>query len=188
MNVVVFVAGRSLSRRGHKLQTVCNQAMRISSIVLRLAVLQLFAGPCRDLRAQKGAEAIDDITGKYHFLTADDTLAILEEEGELHGYIDVYQSEDESDAILSYPITTGSRKGDHVEIKTGKIHQRYYRFEGKVERGAGHTPKDPDYLRLIGDLEIVTVRGDSGSEAVARRRVIFKSMGRRESPDDERDR
>ena len=150
-----------------------------------LPVLLLFASPGRALRAQKGAEPIDDMTGKYHFLAADDTLAILEEEGALHGYIDVYQGEEESDAILSYPITTGSRKKDNVELKTGTIHRRYYRFEGKVERGAGHTPKDPDYLRLTGDLEIITVRGDSGSEAVDRRRVIFKSMGKGERPDDD---
>src|SRR5579863_560501 len=158
--------------------------------VLRLSplwLLLLLLGPGRDLRAQKASDDIDDITGKYHFLTADDTLAILEEEGKLHGYIDVYQGEDESDAILSYPISTGERKNDHVEIKTGKIHQRYYRFAGKVARGAGHTPNDPDYLRLTGDLEIVTARGDSGSEAVDRRRVIFKSMGKGEVPDDEGD-
>src|SRR5579863_9889707 len=84
--------------------------------VLRLSplwLLLLLLGPRRDLRAQKASDDIDDITGKYHFLTADDTLAILEEEGKLHGYIDVYQGEDESDAILSYPISTGERKNDH---------------------------------------------------------------------------
>src|SRR6266567_3493605 len=63
-----------------------------------------------ELNARPLGDDIDDITGKYHFLSADDTLAILEEEGKLKGYVDVYQGEEESDAILSYPITLGWRK------------------------------------------------------------------------------
>ena len=83
---------------------------------------------------------IDDITGKYHFLSADDTLGLLEEEGKLKGYIEILQGEEESDAVLSYDIVLGSRKKDHVEFKTNTIHRRYYRFSGKVERGSGHEP------------------------------------------------
>ncbi len=129
----------------------------------------------------KGAEdEVQDITGKYHFLTADDTLALLEEEGVLKGYIDVYQGEDESDAILSYNILQGAHKKDRVEFRTNEIHRKYYRFSGKVERGSGHEDTDADYLRLVGDLEIVTVRGDKGEESVERKRVIFKSLGKSE--------
>src|SRR5947208_54902 len=89
-------------------------------------------------------EDIADVTGKYHFLSADDTLAILEEEGKLKGYIDVYQGEEESDAVLSYPIMLGWRKKDHVEFKTGRIHQKYYRFTGAAERGGGHEQANLD--------------------------------------------
>jgi hypothetical protein len=135
------------------------------------------------LYAQRDDDEIQDITGKYHFLTADDTLAILEEEGKLKGYIDITQGEDESDAILSYDILQGLRKKDHVEFKTREIHRRYYRFAGKVVRGSGHEEGDPDYLRLIGDLEIVTRKGDSGQEAVQRMHLIFKSMGKGEHED-----
>lgn len=137
------------------------------------------------LKAQPGSEDIDDITGNYHFLSADDTLAILEQEGKLKGYVDVYQGEEESDAILSYPITIGSRQKDRVDFKTGKIHQKYYRFTGTAERGSGHEPSDRDYLRLVGDLEIITAKSATGEEAVERRRVVFKSMGKNESAGDE---
>lgn len=129
-------------------------------------------------------EEIPDITGKYHFLNADDILALLEEEGKLNGYIDVFQGEDESDHILSYPISAGVRKKNQVEFKTKKIHQKYYRFLGTVQRGSGHEEPDPDYLRLVGDLEIVTVKGEAGEEAVERMQVILKSVGREsEQPD-----
>ena len=145
-------------------------------IVLTALVLSIAGTP----RGNAAEDEIQDITGKYHFLTADDTLALLEEEGVLKGYIDVYQGEDESDAILSYNILQGSRKKDHVEFRTNEIHRKYYRFSGKVERGSGHEDSDADYLRLVGDLEIVTVRGDKGEESVERKRVIFKSFGKSE--------
>jgi hypothetical protein len=128
----------------------------------------------------QGNENIDDITGKYHFLSADDTLGILEEEGKLKGYIEVLQGEEESDAVLSYDIASGSRKNDHVEFKTNTIHRKYYRFTGKVQRGSGQQPNDPDYLRLVGDLEMVTVKGDSGQESVERKHLILKSIGKAE--------
>ena len=162
-----------------------DKGTRILDRVLRILMVLLAACPLHALKARPASDDIEDITGKYHFLSADDKLAILEEEGKLKGYIDVYQGEEESDAVLSYPIALGWRKKDHVEFKTGKIHQKYYRFTGAAERGSGHEQADPDYLRLVGDLEIVTVRGDSGQEAVERRRVILKSMGKSEGAEDQ---
>lgn len=128
----------------------------------------------------QGSENIQDITAQYHFITADDTLGILEEEGKLKGYIEIYQGEDESDTVLSYSIIRGERKKDHVEFRTNEIHRKYYRFSGKVERGTGHEEGDPDYLRLVGDVEIVTVKGDSREEAVQRIVTVLKSLGKHE--------
>jgi hypothetical protein len=130
------------------------------------------------LRAQKETEEIGDITGQYDFVTADDTLALLEEEGKLKGYVDVFQGEEESDAVLSYPISIGWRKKKNVEFKTAKIHQKYFRFSGTVERGSGHEEPDPDYLRLVGDLEIVTTKTENEGEVSQRMHVVFKSKGR----------
>jgi hypothetical protein len=155
--------------------------VHVRCAALLLPLLLLSAG---FLRGQENSGEIEDITGTYQFLSADDTLALLEEEGKLKGYIDVLQGEEESDAVLSYPISIGSRKKDRVEFKTSKVHQKYFRFVGKVERGLGHGEADPDYLRLVGDLEIVTVKGETGQESTHTMRVLFKSKGR----DDESDR
>jgi len=130
---------------------------------------------------QEETKEIADITGKYDFLSAADTLALLEEDGKLKGYIDVFQGEDESDEVLSYSITTGSRKNDQVEFKTSTIHQKYYRFSGTVQRGKGHEPTDPDYLRLVGRVEIVTVKSETRDETVQRFDAVLKSMGRAET-------
>jgi hypothetical protein len=129
--------------------------------------------PPASAHARPAGNEVPDMTGQYRFLSPDDTLAILEEEGQLKGYVDVFQGDEESDDILSYPITTGTRAGNHVEFKTGKIHDRYYRFVGTVERGRGRKEDDADYLRLVGNLDIVTENPASGQESVERRPVVF---------------
>ena len=133
------------------------------------------------LCAEQRPAPIDDVTGNYHFLSPQDKLAILDEEGNLSGYLDVFQAEDESDALLSYPITMGSRKNERVEFKTSKIHQKYYRFAGVAQRGQGKKETSPDYLRLVGNLEIVTVSGETGAESVEHRQVVFQRMGKGEA-------
>jgi len=153
-----------------------------------LAVLLLIAGatlaaPPYGYSSPQGTPNMDDITGDYHFLSPDDKLGILEEEGKLKGYIEVAQGAEESDDVLSYEIVAGLRKRDHVEFKTNVIHRKYYRFAGKVERGPGRQPDDPDYVHLVGDVEVVTVKGDSGQETVVKNHLVLKCMGKAESKD-----
>ena len=125
---------------------------------------------------------MDDMTAKYHFLSPEDTLAILDEEGRLKGYIEVTQPEEESDDFLSFDIQQGSRQKNHVAFRTNRIHGKFYRFSGTVEHGKGHEEKDSDYLHLVGDLDVVSVNADTGKETVQTLRVIFKSLGESERP------
>jgi hypothetical protein len=157
---------------------LCRRRSAPFRVLLFCFFVYLLASPGGRLVAQPGNEAIRDVSGEYRFLTADDTLGLLEEEGKIKGYVDVYQGEEESDTVLSYPITIGSRQKNHVEFKTAKIHQKYYRFSGVVEQGRGHEEADPDYLRLVGDLEIVTTKSESAQGTTERRHVIFQSKGR----------
>ena len=136
--------------------------------------------PAATLVARVHKEEIDDITGRYEFLGPHDTLALLEDAGKLKGYIDVFQGEEESDDVLSYGITLGWRKDGRVEIKTATIHRKYYRFTGTVERGKGGKEDDPDYLRLVGEVETVTTKGDSGQADIQKVQVVLKSLGRSE--------
>ena len=152
--------------------------------LLALLVLPLIFLSSGTLRAQQESEEIQDISGNYTFLTAEDNLGLLEEEGKLKGDVDVLQGEDESDAVLSYSISLGWRKKNQVEFKTSKIHQKYYRFSGVVQRGSGREERDPDYLRLVGDLETITVNPESGEEVAQRKHVMFKSKGQQEGEED----
>lgn len=150
----------------------------LSGLIVFL-ILSRGSGPS----AQQPSEEIDEINNEFHFLGSEDTLLLHEEDRKLKGQINVYAGEEESDAVLSYLITVGTRVKNHVEFKTSKIHEKYFRFSGSVERGTGHKDQDPDYLRLVGDLEIVTVKGGTGNETSERRHVIFKSLGADEIED-----
>jgi hypothetical protein len=140
--------------------------------MLAFAVLGFASASAASLRPLP--QATPDMTGEYEFLSPENTLAILEEEGKLKGYIDVMQGEEESNEVLSYPIAVGTRHGDQVEFKTAKIHEKYYRFTGTVERGGGRTSKDGDFLRLTGDLDTVTADSATGPEHADHRHVTFK--------------
>jgi hypothetical protein len=134
-------------------------------------------------KAQKAPAKIPEINTIFHFLNPADTLLIHEEDGKLQGQINAYQSEEESDAILSYLITIGKREKNHVEFKTSKVHERYFRFSGTIERGSGRKDTDPDYLQLAGDLHIIRVQGSTGKETTETRQVILKSLGTNEIPE-----
>jgi len=160
-----------------------NQSVR-SIATLLLVVAAILVAACFGYASPQGTPNLDDITGKYHFLSADDTLGILEEEGKLKGYIEVAQGAEESDDVLSYEIVAGLRKRDQVEFKTNIIHRKYYRFAGKVERGTGRQSDDPDYVHLVGDVDMVTVKGDSGQESVVKKHLVLKCLGKAESKDE----
>ena len=168
----------------HLLSLAGRSAWRPLTPAWAVLVLPLILVSSGILRAQQDSEEIPDVSGNYSFFTADDNLGLLEEEGKLKGDVDVLQGEDESDAILSYSISSGWRKKNQVEFKTKKIHQKYYRFSGVVQRGSGHEERDPDILRLVGDLEIITVNSESGEEIAQRRHVVFKSKGPQKGEED----
>jgi hypothetical protein len=142
-----------------------------------IMALALATVPCLGLTPGQATQSVPDMSGEYEFTQAEDTLGILEEEGKLKGYIDVAQGAEESDEVLTYQIIVGTRQGNHVEFKTNKIHEKYYHFTGTVERGGGHTERDPDFLRLVGDLEVVKLDSDTGQEHVERRRQTFRWKG-----------
>jgi len=108
-----------------------NLRLKAVWVVIALAALSS-AG---SLKAQSAAGQISDITGDYEFLQPYNTLAILQEDQMVKGYIDVLQGESESDAVLSYPITIGERKGGHLDFRTRTIHAMYYRFQGPSSPG-----------------------------------------------------
>jgi hypothetical protein len=137
--------------------------------------------------ARAQADPTADATGRYEFVTPEDTLGLLDEDGMIRGYLDKSGGAEESDDIIGYKIVDGSHAKGHIEFKTNKIHETYYRFSGKVQRGTSAKPDDPDYLRLAGKLDIVKVDGDTGKETVETRGVVMKSKGKTDDSGDHSD-
>jgi hypothetical protein len=132
------------------------------------------------LKAQSAATQVSDITGDYEFLQPYNTLAILQEDQMVKGYIDVLQGQSESDAIISYPITIGECKGDHLDFRTRIIHAMYYRFSGTVRPGKGKKKGDPDFIELVGELQTIHHNSVTHQDKVDRQQVVFKSKGNSE--------
>jgi hypothetical protein len=177
MNKITHLMKTQFRRRTHGLRAGKRPAF-LPCFLLPLALWAVSVP-----RAAQPKSEIDEINTEFHFLGPDDTLLIHEEEGRLKGQIDAYQNDDESDTVLSYVLTIGIRKEDHVEFKTAEIHRKYFRFSGAIERGSGHEEKDEDFLRLVGELQIITVNGDTGGESVERRQVVLKSLSADEISD-----
>jgi hypothetical protein len=156
------------------------QALNRLRKVVCVAVALIALGAWGSMKAQSAASKVGDITGDYQFLEPYNTLAILQEDEMLKGYIDVLQGQSESDAIISYPITIGERKGDHVEFRTRTIHEMYYRFSGTVQSGSGKKKGDPDYLELAGELQTIKKNSVTNQQTVERKQVVFKSKGKTE--------
>ncbi len=161
---------KSLSTGGRRIA-------RGASILTCAALVLLLVCAASAKQAQQAPEKIEEINKEFHFLGPDDTVLIHEEDGKLKGQVDVYAGEEESDIVLSYALTIGTRTGDHVEFKTSKVHEKYFRFSGAIQRGAGRNERDRDYLRLVGDVEIVTVNGMTGKETSEKKNVVLKSLG-----------
>lgn len=162
--------------RGRNRGTAQNLWLRLLWVAVAIAALSAWG----NFKAQSTATPIGDITGDYEFLQPYNTLAILQEDQMVKGYIDVLQGESESDAILSYPITIGQRNGDHVDFRTRRIHERYYRFSGTVQHGKGKKKGDPDYVELVGELRTIQNNSVTNQETVDKKQVVFKSKGNTE--------
>ena len=119
---------------------------------------------------------LEDITGRYSFLKADDLLGILDEDGELRGFIEVFQEDEESAELFSYNISRGSREGDQVTFKTDTIHSTTYRFSGKVQVSRERKPNQRGYMLLVGILRVDTRVPATGEEKTEEKKVVLESL------------
>lgn len=121
-----------------------------------------------------------NITG-YYQLGFGNTLAILDEHGNLEGHYDVFQVQEVPKPVLTYNISTGSLVRNHMEFKTDEVYGKHYRFSGTVERGTGKDPGDYDYFQLAGNLVTVTRDSTTGKMKVEKHHIVFKSLSQDQS-------
>lgn len=175
---VEYVQMSLVRRESRGLDRPTGLAFLSRALVPVLILALTIVAACSILKAQSAPSQISDITGNYDFLQPYNTLAILQEDQMLKGYIDVLQGKSASDSVFSYQIANGQRQGDHVQFTTSKIHEKYYRFSGTVQRGKEKKKGDPDYLELVGQLQTIEYNSVTNQQNVDRQQVVLKSKGK----------
>ncbi len=140
----------SESERSLTLRTTSPSAWRASSIVfVALAVCTLSAGQRRDTPP---AARVQDISGHYRLSNPKNYLSIVQDGKRLHGSLTLAQPGEESIEQMAFGLVEGSREDGEVKFRTAVVHGRFYSFAGKLERGAGKSRRQDDFLRIVGAL------------------------------------
>jgi hypothetical protein len=124
----------------------------------------------------------EDISGMYSFLKEGEFVQInLEKTGGVSGYISrMGETESDRGVFLDQFFDKAQIQGHDVSFTTRPLHNLWYEFKGKFERGPGKSKADDAYYILRGTLKEYTL--DENKKPLARsREVELKSLGQ---PDD----
>ncbi len=123
---------------------------RAGSIVfVALAVGTLSAGQRRETPS---TAATQDISGHYRLSNPKNYLSLVQDGKRLHGSLTLAQPGEESIEQMEFGLVEGSREDGEVKFRTAVVHGRFYSFAGKLERGAGKSRRQDDFLRIVGVL------------------------------------
>jgi hypothetical protein len=123
----------------------------------------------------------EDISGMYSFLKEGEFVQINLEKSGVSGYISrMGETESDMGVFLDQFFDKAQIQGHEVSFTTKPLHNIWYEFKGKFERGPGKTKADDSYYILRGTLKEFSL--DENKKPVAHsREVQLKSLG---EPDD----
>jgi hypothetical protein len=123
----------------------------------------------------------EDFSGMYSFLKEGEFLQINVEKSAVSGYISrMGETDSDNGVFLDQFFDKVQIQGRDVSFITKPLHNLWYDFKGKFERGPGKTKFDDGYYVLRGTLKEVTL--DENKKPVAHsREVELKYLGQ---PDD----
>src|ERR1051326_7870353 len=123
----------------------------------------------------------EDFSGMYSFLKEGEFLQINVEKSGVSGYISrMGETDSDNGVFLDQFFDKVQIQGHDVSFTTKPLHNIWYDFKGKFERGPGKSKLDDAYYVLRGTLKEFTL--DENKKAVAHsREVELKSLGQ---PDD----
>jgi hypothetical protein len=123
----------------------------------------------------------EDISGMYTFLKEGEFLQINVDKTVVSGYISrMGETDSDNGVFLDQFFDRVQIQGHEVTFTTKPLHNIWYEFKGRFERGPGKTKLDDGYYILRGTLKEMTL--DENKKPVAHsREVELKSLGQ---PDD----
>src|SRR5215475_4261687 len=135
----------------------------------------------QDSRNKTVSTPAEDISGMYSFLKEGEFVQINLEKSAVSGYISrMGESDSDRGVFLDQFFDKAQIQGHDVSFTTKQLHNIWYEFKGKFERGPGKTKADDGYYVLRGTLKEFTL--DENKKPVAHsREVEFKSLAQ---PDD----
>jgi hypothetical protein len=169
-------------------------------IVGSLTLVIIFAGWTAVCRAQDGfavrgqskageqesrnnpaSTPAEDISGMYSFLKEGEFMQINLEKSGVSGYISrMGETESDQGVFLDQFFDKAQIQGHDVSFTTKPLHNIWYEFKGKFERGPGKTKSDDSYYILRGTLKEFSL--DENKKPVSHSRAVeLKSLGQ---PDD----
>ncbi len=118
----------------------------------------------------------EDISGMYNFLKEGEFVQINLEKSVVSGYISrMGETETDRGVFLDQFFDTAQIQGHDVSFVTKPLHNVWYEFKGKFERGPGKTKADDAYYVLRGTLKELSL--DENKKTVSHsREVELKSL------------
>jgi hypothetical protein len=118
----------------------------------------------------------EDISGMYNFLKEGEFVQINLEKSVVSGYISrMGETETDRGVFLDQFFDTAQIQGYDVSFVTKPLHNVWYEFKGKFERGPGKTKADDAYYVLRGTLKELSL--DENKKTVSHsREVELKSL------------
>jgi|SRR5947209_7489771 len=123
----------------------------------------------------------EDISGMYSFLKEGEFVQINLEKNVASGYVSrMGDTESDRGVFLDQFFDKAQIQGHEVSFTTKALHNIWYEFKGKFERGPGKSKADDGYYVLRGTLKELSL--DENKKVVSRARdVELKSLAQ---PDD----
>lgn len=135
----------------------------------------------QDSRNTAVSTPAEDISGMYSFLKEGEFVQINLEKSVVSGYISrMGETESDRGVFLDQFFDKAQIQGHEVSFVTKPLHNTWYEFKGKFDRGPAKSKVDDGYYILRGTLKELSL--DENKKTVARsREVELKSLGQ---PDD----
>ncbi len=135
----------------------------------------------QDSRSIAASTPAEDISGMYSFLKEGEFVQINLEKNLVSGYVSrMGDTESDRGVFLDQFFDKAQIQGHEVSFTTKPLHNIWYEFKGKFERGPTKTKADDGYYVLRGTLKELSL--DENKKTVSHsREVELKSLAQ---PDD----
>ena len=120
--------------------------------------------------------AAQDITGMYSFLKDGEFVQINLDQDKISGYISrLGETDSDRGEVLDQFFTKAALSGHDISFTTKAVHNIWFEFKGRFERGPAKTKAEDSYYVVRGTLTEYSGTGDKASSRS--REVEFKWLG-----------